>query len=208
MNLQNWRAFSAGFVRIRPTQISSSLLDILLRWGVKTCEDLTALPEKGVSERLGPAGVYLRNLASGHINRPLCLQGEQTSYETRVELEHSLHLLEPLLFLLSRAASELCQRLRLQSKSARELELTLCLDAPVVDDEKVNPADQKPGDYLCRLEFPVPLDDPRTILKLLQLHLERHPSGAPVRAFCLRLEPADPRRTQGGIFLPPTPAAR
>jgi protein ImuB len=189
-----------------PVKFHPSLLDILLRWGVKTCEDLTSLPEKGVAERLGTAGVYLRNLASGKINRPLRLHAQQTSYEIRVELEHSLHLLEPLLFLLSRAAGELCQRLRSQSKAARELALNLSLDAPLVDDEKVTASNHQSTGYLCRLEFPVPLDDPRTILKLLQLHLERHPSGAPVRAFCLRLEPADPRRTQNGIFLPPAPA--
>src|SRR5947209_7593231 len=35
-----------------------SLLPILHRWGLKTCEDLVALPEKGVAERLGKGGVY------------------------------------------------------------------------------------------------------------------------------------------------------
>ena len=95
--------------------------------------------------------------------------------------------------------------MRSQSSAARELEAEFNLDTPEVDDEKTeNHARPKP--YRCRLEFPVQLEDPRTILKLLQLHLERHPTGAPVRAFRLRLEPAEQRRVQGGIFLPPTPA--
>ncbi len=46
-----------------------------------------------------------------------------------------------------------------------------------------------------------------TLLKLLQLHLERHPPAAPIVAFALRVEPAEPRRVQGGIFLPPAPPA-
>jgi protein ImuB len=175
-------------------KLTPSMLDILLRWGVKTCEDLAALPERGVAERLGAAGVYLLNLARGTVTRPLRLQSEQTNYEVRTQLEHSLHLLEPLLFLLSRAAGELCHRLRSQSQAARELKLQLDLEGK---DSKT---------YTCSLEFPVPLDDPRTILKLLQLHLERHTPGAAVQAFCLRLEPVEPRRVQGGIFLPPSPA--
>ncbi len=191
-------------------KLTPSMLEILLRWGIKTCDDLVALPEKGLAERLGPAGVYLRNLAAGTVHRPLRLHGEETSYEVKMELEHSLHLLEPLLFLLSRAVGELCQRMRSQSRAARELEAEFNLDAPGVDDEKtenhITGNHARPKPYRCRLEFPVQLEDPRTILKLLQLHLERHPTGAPVRAFRLRLEPAEPRRVQGGIFLPPTPA--
>lgn len=176
-----------------PVKLTPSLLEILLRWGVKTCEDLAALPEKGLSERLGAAGIYLRRLACGTIQRPLRLKTERSSYTIEKELEDSLELLEPLLFLLSRAAGELCHRLRAQSQAARELDLQLTLD-------------EKGADYTCRLEFPVPLSDARTILKLLQLHLERHAPGAPVRAFRLHLEPVEPQRVQGGIFLPPTPA--
>jgi hypothetical protein len=56
-----------------------------------------------------------------------------------------------------------------------------------------------------RLEFPIPLDESHAMLKLLQLHLERHSPGAAVVGFHLRVEPVDPRRVQGGLFLPPTP---
>ncbi len=168
-----------------------ALLEILHRWGLKTCEDLAVLPEKGVAERLGPQGVYLRNLACGRIDRPLHISGPETNYEIKVELEHRLELLEPLLFLLGRALGELCQRLRSQSRAARLLTTQLILE------------DQDP--YQCALEFPVPLDDSRTLLKLLQLHLERHPPRGAVLAFTVRVDPVEPRRVQGGMFLPPTP---
>jgi protein ImuB len=167
------------------------LLEVLHRWGVKACEELAALPEKGVSERLGQPGVQLRNLARGAVQRPLRLCAVSTNYKQHVELEHALQLLEPLLFLLGRTLGELCGLLRSQSQAARLLELTLDLED--------NPA------YVATLEFPVALTDQRTILKLLQLHLERHAPAAAIKAFCVRLEPVTPRRVQGGIFLPPTP---
>jgi protein ImuB len=172
--------------------VDPALLDILHRWGVKTCEELAALPEHGVAERLGPAGIYLRNLACGTIQRPLRTAKPGTSYEERMPLEHPLHLLEPLLFLLGRVVSDLCDRLRSQSRAARLLTAYFELE--------------ERKEYRCEFEFPVSLDESRTILKLLQLHLERHPPEAAVIAFTLRVTPGEPRRVQGGIFLPPTPA--
>ena len=170
-----------------------ALLEVLHRWGLKTCEDLAALPVQGVAERLGYSGVYLRNLAWGVVQRPLHIAGSVTSYEDHLELEHRLELLEPLLFLLGRVLGELCGRLRSQSRAARSLFTQLDLEG------------QEP--YRCELEFPLPLDDSRTMLKLLQLHLERHPPQASIVAFTLRVEPVEPRRVQGGMFLPPTPPA-
>jgi protein ImuB len=172
--------------------LDPALLDVLHRWGLKTCEDLAAMPEHGLAERLGQPGVYLRSLACGGINRPLRVAPPVTRYKERMELEHPLHLLEPLLFLLSRVLSELGARLRSQSQAARAIKAHLDLE----DHEA----------YHCQLEFPVPLDDTQTMLKLLQLHLERHPPEAAVTAFTLRVDPASPRRIQGGMFLPPTPA--
>jgi protein ImuB len=171
-----------------------NILDSLERWGLKTCEDLAALPEKGVAERLGPPGVYWRNLALGKIHRPLRISAPETCFEEGMELEYPLDLLEPLLFLLDRVLCELCSRLRSQSLAARQLEATLTLDA-------------KAAEYCCKLEFPIPLQEPATMLKLLQLHLERHPPSAPIAAFSIRIDPIEPRFVQEGLFLPPTPPA-
>ncbi|HTU45468.1 MAG TPA: hypothetical protein VMF91_10425 [Bryobacteraceae bacterium] len=181
------------------TTLDPALLEILQRWGLKTCEDLAGLPERGVAERLGKPGVYLRRLACGAIDRPLRVPAPATNYEERVELEHALHLLEPLLFLLGRALGELCSRLRSQSRAARVLGARFDLEE---DTQRL-----RANPYCCELEFPVPLDQTQTILKLLQLHLERHPPDAPVMAFTLRVDPVEPRRIQGGMFLPPTPPA-
>ncbi len=169
------------------------LLQILYKWGIKTCGELAQLPEKGLAERLGKAGVHLRQLALGIVDRPLRLTPPPTIYRERMVLEHPLDLLEPLLFLLGRVLGELCGTLRQQSRAARSLKATLELET------------QK--EHRCELEFPVPLDETKTLLKLLHLHLERHAPEAPVMAFTLELEPVAPRRLQEGFFLPPTPAA-
>lgn len=172
--------------------VDPSLAQVLHGWGVKTCEELAALPEKGVVERLGRGGLYLYDLASGRTMRPLRLPKPEVTYEEHMQLEHAISNLEPLLFLFARTLNELCARLRSQSKAARVLEARLVLE-------------QGKAPYGCELEFPVPLDDHGSILKLLQLHLEHHPPGAAITAFSLRIEPADPKRVQKGFFLPPTP---
>lgn len=169
-----------------------TLLPILHRWGLKTCEELAALPEKGVAERLGKGGVYLRDLACGRIHRPLRLPPPQTSYRERMELEHPLSLMEPLLFLFARVLNDLCGRLRSQSRAARVLGAHLELE--------------NGKEHRSELEFPVPLDDHASMLKILQLHLEKYSPEAPVVAFTLRLDPVEPRRLQNGFFVPPTPA--
>jgi len=176
-----------------------AMLDILRRWGVKTCEDLAVLPEPGVAERLGPGGVYLRNLSLGVLHRPLRISQETSSYERRVALDHPIALLEPLLFLFSQALADICSLLRSQARAARLLETSLDLDN--VKDTRLQ---GRPA-YRAVLEFPVPLTDHRTMLKLLQLHLERHPPKGEVVAFQLRVEPVEPRRVQSGLFLPATP---
>ncbi len=172
---------------------SAELLQILHKWGVKTCGELAQLPEAGLAERLGKAGVYLHQLSLGIVDRPLRLAPPPTVYQERLALEYPLDLLEPLLFLLGRILGELCKRLQRQSRAARSLKATLELE--------------NRKEHCCNLEFPVPLDETKTLLKLLQLHLERHGLEAPVVAFTLELEPVEPKRLQEGFFLPPAPAA-
>ena len=60
-------------------------------------------------------------LSAGRIRRPLRLSSFAINYEERMDLEHSLSILEPLLFLLGRVLSGLCDRLRRQSMAARLL---------------------------------------------------------------------------------------
>ena len=163
----------------------------LRKWGLRTCGDIAALDQQGIAERLGSDGVYLYRLACGEVQRPLQIPLGATNYEERMELEHSLAVLEPLLFLLGSALRDLCAKLRAQSLGVRLLKLHLQLE------------EQK--EYHCALELPIPTSDTRTLLKLLQLHMERHPPEKAVLSFHLTLEPARPKRAQRSFFVPATP---
>ena len=55
------------------------------------------------------------------------------------------------------------------------------------------------------IHLPVPLLNPKTFLKLLQLDLNANPPGAPVKKIALRMEPAKPRPGQNGLFMPSSP---
>jgi len=170
----------------------SAMLPLLESWGLETCGDLARLPESGIVERLGTVGLTLRRLAAGQVRRPLRVRPLESPYEEHRELEHALDCLEPLLFLVSAVLSTFCERLRSQGRAARRLELELSLENK---------------QSCCRsLEFPVPLEHNRAMLKLLQLELDRHPAPAAVMAFTLRIQPSAPRVAQHGLFLPPTPA--
>src|SRR5580765_1962920 len=55
------------------------------------------------------------------------------------------------------------------------------------------------------LKLPVPMQDAKILLKLLQLDLAAHPPGAPIEKLALRAEPVKPRVTQDGFFVPVAP---
>lgn len=55
------------------------------------------------------------------------------------------------------------------------------------------------------LQLPVPIQDSKTLLKLLQLELQAHPPKASVKMVLLTIEAAPPRKTQRELFTPPGP---
>lgn len=180
-----------GEFRLETLPIAPETHEILSRWGVRTLEDFSVLPDDGVMERLGPAASYLQQLARGAVHRPLKPAALGISYEDRYELEHELSLLEPLLFILSRLVNELVTRLTSQSMATTELRLTLDL------------ANRE--SHLRTLKLPFPTRDAKMMVKLMQLDLEAYPPGAPVLAVTLAVEPVEPRIVQHGLYVPPAP---
>jgi protein ImuB len=156
-------------------------------WGLHRFGDLTALPEAGLVERLGPEGIRLQKLARGVWERPLRPCEPAALFEEAVELEHPVTLLESLAFLLTRMLADLCRRVR----ATNELRLRLGLEDG--------------AEYHRTLRLPVPTRDHRACWKLLQLDLESHPPQAPVISVRLVVEPAAPRFVQQGLFVPPAP---
>ncbi len=172
--------------------MEQEMWEILESWGIHTLEQLAQLPEIGIAERFGPAGVHLQRLARGATNRPLKIFHPEITYEDSIELDHPVSLLEPLLFLIARILNDQCEKLLSHAMAANEITIRLELDDKT--------------EHIRTLRLPVPMRESKSLLKLLQMDLEAHPPQAATMALSLTLKPVHPRTIQAGIFLPITPA--
>jgi len=165
-------------------------------WGIRNCAELAALSETDLIARMGQAGKRLHALALGEW--PHLMTPHETSFESElvesVELDHPVEMLEPLLFLLARMIDQLLSRALTHSRAIASLQVILKLDLDGqfhTHQRVVRPA--------------LPLQEARTLLKLLQLDLEAHPPSAAIVALELRAQSAKPHRAQHGLFLPQAP---
>ncbi len=172
--------------------LTAEMAHVFESWGIDTLNQLAELPENGLAERFGPHGVYLQQLARGATHRPLKIFKPETTYEDRMELDHPVSLLEPLLFLIARLLNDQCARLLSNAMAANEVTIRLELEDRT--------------QHIRALRLPVPMRESKSLLKLLQMDLESHPPTAPTLAVALSLKPVHPRTVQTGIFLPVTPA--
>jgi protein ImuB len=178
------------------------ILETLLRWGMRTFRDLTALPTIPLSERLGQEGVRLQKLARGASLRQLVCAEPAPSFEEVTELEYPVELLEPLLFILGRLLDQLCARLEARVLATQEIRLRLELDRQPSVVGQDNSTHTK---YERTLHLPVPMRDSKVFLKLLQLTLKSYPPPAPIKKVAIAAEPLRPRVAQHGLFLPLSP---
>ena len=180
--------------------------ETLDRWGIRNFRGLAALPPVSLSERLGTSGVRLQLLASGGAMRELVLSEPALHFEETVELEYSVALLEPLAFLLAGMLDGLCARLSARALATNELRLRLKLEHRTADEATKSEAELE-GDPIVerKISLPVPMNDARLFLKLLQLELSAAPPGAPVTQMWLEAEAARPRMGQAGLFQPLAP---
>lgn len=169
----------------------AELRETLCSWGIESFADLAALPENGIAERLGSAGVHLQKLARGMTARPLVPSKDELVFRADMVLDHALELLEPLLFILSRLLTDLCGSMASHSLAANELKLILDLETKAV--------------HQRTLKLPFATRDAQTFLKLLRYDLSAHPPAAAITGVHLSAAPVQPRVVQGGLFVPLAP---
>jgi len=160
-------------------------------WGVRTFGDLARLPLGGVAERLGQEGIRLQKLAQGKSDRSLNLVRPPVGFAQSLELEHAISEIEPLSFILSRLLNQLCANLNEYALATNELRLTLKLQDEVT--------------YERAITLPVPMRNPKTLLRLLLFDIEREPPQAPIVVLAITAEPVAPRASQTGLFIPLAP---
>jgi protein ImuB len=161
------------------------------RWGIRTFRELAVLPTIGIAGRLGDEGVRLQMLTRGEYSRMLEAIEEPPRFEEEMEMEYPVELLEPLLFVLGRMVGDLCRRLAGRGLATNELRLGMALEDRT--------------EHVRALRFPVPMCDPRTFLKLMQLDLSSHPPGAAVLRVWVAASHTRPRVAQEGLFVPAVP---
>jgi protein ImuB len=186
-----------GALPLSSLGLPAELLETLQRWGLRTYSEFATLPEIAVIERFGQEGKRWHQLSQGCDSKPLLPKQFPDQFEESMDLEFSVDLLEPLLFVLNRLLDQLCLRLRMHVLATTELKITLTL-------EPENLADQPPV-HIRNLRLPVPVNESKFLLKLLQLDLQAHPPAAPVTAIHIVAIPTRPRTRQLGLFLPLAP---
>jgi protein ImuB len=198
-------------IGVLPIQVFSppaEMMETLERWGVRTCEALAKLPLLELSERLGQQGVQLHQWARGQSRRALILAEPKLCFEEEMALEYAVEELEPLAFLLGRLLDQVCARLAARSLSACAIRLRFDVDAAYIDESAPDEiAHRRSGgkSYEKLFTLPVPMRDSKMLLKLLRLHLQSDPPGAPIVHIFLAADPAAPRAMQHGLFVPSSP---
>ena len=187
-----------GTLSLEALRLPFAFVETLYRWGIRTCADLAALPEIAIVERLGQEGLSWWRLAQGTENKPLIAKDFPCDFEEHMDLDSSVELLEPLLFVLNRLLEQVSTRLRLHILSIAEVRVTLTL-------ERNGSKKNEPAAHVRTLRLPVPTRDGKLLLKLLRLDLEAHPPSTPVTAVSILAIPTKARSQQFGLFLPLSP---
>jgi protein ImuB len=188
---------------------ATETLEILERWGVATLQALAGLPVLQLSERLGPEGVRLSELARGVRQRSLALAQASSTFTEEMELDDAVEELEPLSFLLGRLLDQLCARLEARALAVRAVRVQFELQPSFEKDFQTLKEDlrSRPAAKVFEkvLTLPVPMHNPKTLLKLLRLQLQGNPPAAPIQKIYMSADAAAPRVMQNGLFVPSGP---
>jgi len=149
-----------------------------------------------VAERLGQDGVRLQKLAQGKTHRNLNLVRPPVGFEQSLELEHPISELEPLSFILSRLLNQLCANLNEYALATNEVRLRVVTEPGAIGSNAINER---------VITLPVPMRNPKTLLRLLVFEIEREPPQAPIISVTIDATPVKPRASQTGLFIPLAP---
>jgi protein ImuB len=131
--------------------------------------------------------------------------------EERVELEAPVELLEPLLFLMSRALEQLTLRARERALAIAAVETCLVVEdrehAERWSGRRSGRRSEHQSEHRRTVRPALPEQDYHTLLKLIQLDLELHPPPAGIVGFTMRVRPAPAPKVQQGLFAAQAPEA-
>jgi protein ImuB len=207
----NWPGFSGvqakGPQSTKGQPRDEDIMDALTSWGIRDFKSLAALPSVPLTQRLGQYGLHLQRLAKGEVQRELVPYVEASSYQASMELDESIALLEPLGFVLDCLLEQVVLQLINRSLATDRIEVDLELE--IHSDCQLQLARQESAPlepkYQRVLKLPVPTQDAKIILKLLELDLAGKPPHAPVKKVSVEAFPARVKFGQTGLFQPVAP---
>jgi len=165
---------------------SANIAGILRRWGIHTLGEFTALPCEEVVARLGAEAQELWDRADGRSTRLLRLTTPPINYEERIEFEHEIETLEPLLFILRRFIEQLSARIAGAYRVPEELTLQLvCANA---------------REHHRVFRIPSPTGNVDVLFRVLCTHLENLTTKSPIVALSLSAKPSLPQNQEFGLF--------
>jgi len=195
-----------GCLPIEVLQSPEEINEILVHWGISDFRSLASLPEVPLTERLGQQGLHLQRLARGETQRELVPQEPPLTFRESMELEEPVDLLESLAFILNQLLEQVMHRLRERSLATDHVQMDLTLE--VHHDRQLHTDAARTthtSQYQRTLKLPVPSQDAKVLLKLMQLDLSAHPPEAPVKKIAIQAFPARVRSVQAGLFQPLAP---
>ncbi len=188
----------AGFVAALPFdalvecgELDTRILSTLRDWGIRTLGELASLPHNALVARLGQKGVALQSLARGEDSEFFPLYRPQPEFREEQNLEWTINLLEPLVFLIGGMLASLCGRLRSQGLAVESILTRFQLSNGSLFERS-----------LC---LALPMQDPHAILSLIRLDLQTNPPRAGVTAISLQAIPGRPRIFQHSLLRPTAP---
>ena len=165
--------------------------ETLAIWGIRTLDELAALPQDELTARLGQGATTLRNLARGAYMH--AFQPQEAAFALRefCEFETPVEQVDSLLFVGARMLDSLIQRASTRAMSLARVDLDLALEGNSTHRLVLRPA--------------LPAVDRKFLLKLMQLEIAASPPSAAVLSLALSAQAAQSSKVQLGLFAPQTP---
>jgi protein ImuB len=165
--------------------------ETFLLWGIRTLEELAALPESDLVARLGPQAVDWRKLAGGTLPHAFEPIEADFSLQEFCAFETPIEQIDSLLFIGARMIDCLATRAGARALSLASLAVGMQLEGGLAYQRTIRPA-------LATI-------DRKFLLKLLQLEIAAHPPQAAVLSLTLRAQAGQSSKVQLGLFAPQTP---
>ncbi|MDF1752661.1 MAG: DNA polymerase Y family protein [Verrucomicrobiales bacterium] len=167
-------------------ELTPALSDLFDLWGVRTLGELAKLSRSDLVERLGEEAGNLWDQAGGRSRRLLRLVRPVPEFTGKMDLEHEVTTVEPLVFMMRRILETISARLCGAYLVAAKLSLRFELADGQV--------------YQRVFRIPEPCADVDRLLGILQAHLENFEVRAPVAGLTLRAIPSRPGKHQFDLF--------